>query len=111
MLSDEALRFGVISRNGDGVQVRVAELDGEPPTVAALHERILARYPDAQVTFVPDPAEALREVEAGATLAYLLPPTHAGTIRAVVERGERLPQKSTWFWPKPRSGMVIRPLG
>ncbi|MCA1726719.1 MAG: DUF1015 family protein [Actinobacteria bacterium] len=110
MLSDHELRFGVVSANGDGVQVRVAELDGRPPTVAAIHERILSRYPDAEVTYVPDAEQAVREVGEGATLAYLLPPTHAGTIRAVVERGERLPQKSTWFWPKPRSGMVIRPL-
>ena len=27
-----------------------------------------------------------------------------------VERGERLPQKSTYFWPKPRTGMVMMPL-
>ena len=29
---------------------------------------------------------------------------------ALVERGERLPRKSTFFWPKPRTGMVLMPL-
>jgi uncharacterized protein (DUF1015 family) len=110
LVSDEDLRFGVAMANGDGVQLRVAELDAEPPTVAAIHERILARYPEAEVTFVPDPEEAVRAVAEGASVAYLLPPTHVGRIRDVIERGDRLPQKSTWFWPKPRSGMVIRAL-
>jgi uncharacterized protein (DUF1015 family) len=30
-------------------------------------------------------------------------------IREIVERGGRLPQKSTFFWPKPRAGLVMRP--
>ena len=41
---------------------------------------------------------------------YLLPPTTPDRIRKVVERGERLPQKSTYFWPKPRTGVVLMPL-
>jgi uncharacterized protein (DUF1015 family) len=28
----------------------------------------------------------------------------------VVASGGRLPQKSTYFWPKPRTGLVLRPL-
>ena len=28
----------------------------------------------------------------------------------MIDRGERLPRKSTFFWPKPRTGLVIRPL-
>jgi site-specific recombinase XerD len=31
-------------------------------------------------------------------------------IPSIVDRGDRLPQKSTFFWPKPRTGLVIRPL-
>jgi len=30
-------------------------------------------------------------------------------ILDVVAAGARLPRKSTFFWPKPRTGMVIRP--
>ena len=45
-----------------------------------------------------------------AVAAYLLPPTTPDRIRTVIERGERLPQKSTYFWPKPRTGMVMMPL-
>jgi uncharacterized protein (DUF1015 family) len=110
LMSDEALRFGVATANGDGVSLRVARLDGgEPPVVVGIHERILSRYPEAEVEFEADPERAIRAAAEGAT-TYLLPPTHVDHIRAVVERGDRLPQKSTWFWPKPRTGMVIRPL-
>jgi uncharacterized protein (DUF1015 family) len=49
-------------------------------------------------------------VRSGGGRGYLLPPTDAATIREVVDRGGRLPQKSTYFWPKPRTGLVIRPL-
>jgi hypothetical protein len=28
----------------------------------------------------------------------------------VIDRGERLPRTSTFFWPKPRTGLVLRPL-
>jgi uncharacterized protein (DUF1015 family) len=30
--------------------------------------------------------------------------------RAVATAGERMPQKTTFFWPKPRTGMVFRSL-
>jgi uncharacterized protein (DUF1015 family) len=40
-----------------------------------------------------------------------LPPTTPDRIRGVVERGERLPRKSTFFWPKPRTGIVMMPVG
>jgi uncharacterized protein (DUF1015 family) len=112
LVDDDAVRFAVALPDGDGaVALRVAELQGEePPTVCALHDRILSRYPDATLEFVPDPERAVAAVREGASLAYLLPPTHVERIRRVIERGDRLPQKSTWFWPKPRTGMVIRPL-
>jgi uncharacterized protein (DUF1015 family) len=45
-----------------------------------------------------------------ADAALFLPPTTAARIRSVIDRRETLPQKSTFFWPKPRTGMVIRPL-
>jgi hypothetical protein len=37
-------------------------------------------------------------------------PTDAARIRDVIDRGERLPRKSTFFWPKRRTGLVLRPL-
>lgn len=111
-VADDKLRYGVAARGPDGsLEHRVAELVGDPPTVCALHDQVLASR-DADLTFTPDPVEAELAVRAGdAVAAFILPATNALRIRDVVARGDRLPQKSTFFYPKPRTGLVIRPLG
>ena len=88
------------------------QLDGPPPTVGALHREVLdGPIRRGASRYVPDAHEADAALRRGDAVAvYLLPPTTPGRIRAVVERGERLPQKSTYFWPKPRTGMVMMPL-
>jgi uncharacterized protein (DUF1015 family) len=109
-VSDEKLVYGSAALE-DGLLVhRIAEVPGAPPTVCALHERVLGDV-DEQLRFTPDAVEAedaVRNREAVA--AFFLPPTDAARIRDVIDRGERLPRKSTFFWPKPRTGLVIRPL-
>ncbi len=109
-VSDEKLVYGSASRE-DGLLVhRIGELAGTPPAVCALHERVLDHV-DAELRFTPDAVEAedaVRNREAVA--AFFLPPTDAARIRDVIDRGERLPRKSTFFWPKPRTGLVLRPL-
>jgi uncharacterized protein (DUF1015 family) len=111
-LDDDAMTVGVVARDAGGLLHSVATLSGAPPTVAALHERVLDTATDGvDLRFTPDAAAAEAAVRTGAaTAAYLLPATTAERILAVVERGERLPQKSTFFWPKPRTGMVLRAL-
>lgn len=47
---------------------------------------------------------------AGAGTALLLNPTPVAAVTAVAAAGERMPRKSTLFTPKPRTGLVIRPL-
>ncbi len=109
-VDDDRLTYGIVSREEDVVTHRIARLGGEPPTVCVLHEEVLAGADDA-LRFTHDATEAEDAVRHGqAVAAYVLPPTDALRIRSVIDRGERLPQKSTFFWPKPRSGMVIRPL-
>lgn len=111
-LSDDDLRIGIARGIDAGVELSVMELAGEPPAVRALHEGLLdALAPAHALRFTPDAVEAVEAVRAGGALAaYLIPPTTPDRIRKVVERGERLPQKSTYFWPKPRTGMVLMPL-
>ena len=113
-LRDEDLTVGTISRDARGeVEYRVRHVQGQPPTVRALHEDLLDTLaPRDSLRYVVDAGEADESVRRGeAVAAYLLPPTTPRRIRNVVERGERLPQKSTYFWPKPRTGMVMMPLG
>ncbi|MGZ4108632.1 MAG: DUF1015 family protein [Actinomycetota bacterium] len=109
-VDDDKLRYGVAARDDDGaLEHRVAELTGAPPTVCALHEQVLTDDDAPGVTFTADPVEAEMAVRSGdAVAAFILPATNALRIRDVVGRGDRLPQKSTYFYPKPRTGLVLR---
>ena len=110
-LSDDELLVGIV-RPGPGTEFRLLELRGDPPAVRVLHHELLdGVVPVDALRFTPDPLEALETVrDERAIAAYLLPPTTTERIRGVIDRGERLPPKSTYFWPKPRTGMVLMPL-
>jgi len=41
-------------------------------------------------------------------LAFLLRPVRAEGIKAVADVGDRMPRKSTYFYPKPPSGLLFR---
>jgi uncharacterized protein (DUF1015 family) len=110
-LRDEDLTLGIVRAEEGRVVHRVATLSGDPPTVCALHAQVLDRLPGIDLQFLPDAVEAEEAVLSGAALiAYILPPTKVERVWKLVEGGERLPQKSTYFWPKPRTGLVIRPM-
>ncbi len=110
-LVDDDLTFGAAHRTEEGLTHLVGHLRGQPPTVAALHRAIVDPMKPDELRFVPDAALAEAEVREGhADLALFLPPARVENVRAVVAAGGRLPQKSTYFWPKPRTGMIIRPL-
>jgi uncharacterized protein (DUF1015 family) len=109
-VDDVKLVYGTASTEEGALVHRVADLSGTPPTVCALHQQVLTG-PDGGLRFTPDAVEAEWAVRRGeAVAAFFLPATDAARIRAVVDRGERLPQKSTFFWPKPRTGLVMRSL-
>ncbi len=107
----DALRHG-LARSTASIVYRVHALAGEPPVVCALHGQLLDRIaPGDALRFTHDAADADEVVRDGqASVAYLLPATTPARIRAVVDRGDRLPRKSTFFWPKPRTGMLLMPL-
>jgi uncharacterized protein (DUF1015 family) len=112
-LSDDDVVVALATRDGEGtVRYRLLSLDGEAPAVRALHGSLLDELvPADALRFRPSVEEAVAAVASGgAVAAYLLPATTTDRIRKVVERGQRLPQKSTYFWPKPRTGMMLMPL-
>ncbi|HEY7440430.1 MAG TPA: DUF1015 domain-containing protein, partial [Acidimicrobiia bacterium] len=45
-----------------------------------------------------------------ADAAVLLRPVDVGAIRAAAAAGVRMPEKTTFFAPKPRTGLVFRSL-
>ena len=61
--------------------------------------------------FVHSATEAANEVKSGeATLGFLLAPMPFDAVRAVAEASEAMPPKSTFFVPKPATGVVMRAL-
>jgi uncharacterized protein (DUF1015 family) len=66
-----------------------------------------------RVTYMRDADAAVAAVRAGtngASLAALLNPTPSDAMRDVARAGDRMPQKSTYFYPKLITGLVINPL-
>ena len=71
----------------------------------------LAELPDASVVYQHGWRECSEAVASGeARVAVLLRPATVSQIAAVSHGGERMPPKTTFFWPKPRTGMVFRPV-
>jgi uncharacterized protein (DUF1015 family) len=62
--------------------------------------------------FTADAAEAFRRARSGeAQAAFLLNPLRTESVVRAAQAGIRLPQKSTYFYPKVYTGLVIRPFG
>jgi uncharacterized protein (DUF1015 family) len=61
--------------------------------------------------FTEDAAEAARDVRKGkARYAVLMNPVPIQRVLDVADSGERMPQKSTFFYPKVPTGLVFNPL-
>jgi uncharacterized protein (DUF1015 family) len=93
----------VVYRPGD------AELavDGE----GELDVRLVDRLGHEGISYTPDWQEAVRAVDSGeAAVAVLMRPTRIEDVFAVAQRGETMPQKSTYFYPKLVSGLLFLPL-
>jgi uncharacterized protein (DUF1015 family) len=69
-----------------------------------------ARTLGGEVTYEHDLETAIAAARDGAT-AVLLRAVDAETLKHVADAWERLPQKTTYFYPKVPAGLVLRPLG
>jgi uncharacterized protein (DUF1015 family) len=91
----------VLYRNG-----RYELLVGE-----GLDPEIVDRLGPRGVSYTPSAREAVAAVDRGdAEAAFLLRPTRIEDVWAVAGRGEVMPQKSTFFYPKLTSGLLLFPL-
>jgi uncharacterized protein (DUF1015 family) len=80
-----------------------ADLDSSRLDVA------LANLPGVEVRFQHGADLAVQAVRKGeAAAAVLLRPATVAQIAATGHGGERMPPKTTFFYPKPRTGMVFR---
>ena len=98
------------------------EVEALPPSIGALdvgliHEGIMRPLlgigpqelaSGRDVAYARDAREVEERVSAGEfDFGILMRPPTLGQIQAVADAGESMPQKSTYFWPKPASGLVM----
>ena len=114
MRDDGAL--GLVDRSGLALLRPDAEVADEPEVLRAVDStrfdaHVRPMLPGATVTFRSDAAAVAALVEKGAAdAAVLLRPVSVAQIRAAAFAGVRMPEKTTFFSPKPRTGMVFRSL-
>jgi uncharacterized protein (DUF1015 family) len=76
-----------------------------------LDPEIVDRLAPTGVSYTPSAAEAVAAVDRGeAEAAFLLRPTRIGDVWEIARRGDVMPQKSTFFYPKLTSGLLFFPL-
>jgi uncharacterized protein (DUF1015 family) len=91
---------------------QVLPLEGEVPVVE-LHRQVIdnvlgRRDPEQHLTYTRDPAEAVRLVDSGsAVAAFFLDAPDLTVVLHAARAGMTMPQKTTFFAPKPPSGMVF----
>jgi uncharacterized protein (DUF1015 family) len=63
---------------------------------------------EAEIVYTRDPAEARERAASGEfSVSFFLPPPRVEELKAVAGAGDRMPEKSTYFWPKAITGLVI----
>jgi uncharacterized protein (DUF1015 family) len=88
----------------------------DPLDVDVLHEVVLTgllgvRDPERQVRFSGDFVESCRQVDKGTfSSVFALRAAPFDDVVRVARQGRILPPKTTFFYPKPRDGLVLRPL-
>lgn len=111
----------VVARLSDAGRKRMAEVASERSAdwqglgVAILHRLLIDTLLAAKDLPKPRYVHLVEEVVEGLDsdefqLAALVMPATVEHIRRISEHGERMPAKSTYFYPKLLSGLVINPL-
>ena len=83
--------------------VALDRLAGVDPAAVAAGDRV--RYAKS----APDAAALVADPGSGVDAAFLLDPTPVEAVVAVARDGDVMPQKSTYFYPKAITGLVINP--
>lgn len=74
-------------------------------------DKVLSGAKDLDVAYTVDLKEAYRQIKEGKyQLAFLLNPPQPEMVKAVADAQDRMPSKSTYFYPKLPAGLIINPL-
>ena len=115
---DQAWTLARITAAGKARMEQVAAEHGDAWRnlgVSILHRLVIGELFGAKEIPTPGYVHLVREVVEGLgagkyPLAALVMPASVEDIRTVSETGERMPAKSTYFYPKLASGLVFNPL-
>lgn len=116
--------FGLALPGGDGHVLAVKDLQalaskvsgGGSAALRSLDVSILHGYIFEQLMgltgidffgYTRDPDEAVAAVSAGSPATFLMNPPTVEDMRSIAEGGEKMPQKSTYYFPKILSGLVL----
>ena len=98
---------------GDELPGLVLYRDGRYELLASegLDPETVDRFAPEGVTYTPSARDAVAAVDRGdAQAAFLLRPTRIEDVWEIARRGDVMPQKSTFFYPKLTSGLLMLPL-
>ncbi len=107
-----AIRGQVAAGSYRDHRFQVLPLEGEM-AVVELHSQVIdnilgKRKAEDFLVYTRDPAEAVRWVDEGVgSAAFFLDAPDLRRVLKLAQDGKTLPQKSTYFHPKPPSGMVL----
>jgi uncharacterized protein (DUF1015 family) len=74
-------------------------------------DKVLSRAKDLDVAYTVDLKEAYQQIKGRKyQLAFLLNPPQPEMVKAVADAQDRMPSKSTYFYPKLPAGLIINPL-
>lgn len=104
--------FSFADEEGEGKSVALRHLD-----VTVLHSLVLGKafgMSEAELkkqdylSFTRNIDEAVEEVKNGDfQCAFMINPTKIQEIYDVSSNGEKMPQKATWVYPKPKTGLIM----
>jgi uncharacterized protein (DUF1015 family) len=94
-----------VAYRGDGIEL-IRGGEGE------LDVGLVDRFGHDGIGYTPRAEDAVAAVDRGdADAAFLVRPPRVEDVFAVARRGERMPPKSTYFFPKPLSGLLFHEVG
>lgn len=95
---------GLKSKDRDSLDVTVLH----DSVIAPLKKKVEAGGGEISIDFTKDMDYAVKEVDSGRhSVSIMLNPTKITQIQDVSFAGKRMPQKSTYFYPKVLTGLVI----
>jgi uncharacterized protein (DUF1015 family) len=98
-------RPAAVAYRGDGIEL-LRGAEGE------LDVELVDRFGHDGIGYTPRAEDAVAAVDRGeADVAFLVRPPRVEDVFAVARRGERMPPKSTYFFPKPLSGLLFHEVG